>query len=76
LRLAINDLTERFPDQYNGTEFSERFEKICHELGVVLKSLSDHHQNNSNIQKQYIALIREFGELRKEILLANPLRVC
>jgi hypothetical protein len=47
LRLVINDLTQRFPDQYNGTEFSERFEKICHELDIVRKNLLDHPQNYS-----------------------------
>ena len=66
LKRAIDDLTKKFPNQYNGKKYSDRYES----LAVRLKSASNKTETE---RTQYIALAKEFGELRKEALLANPL---
>ncbi|MGL6226668.1 MAG: SUMF1/EgtB/PvdO family nonheme iron enzyme [Thermoguttaceae bacterium] len=61
LRLAIEDLSKRFPDQYNGQDYLKRlseFEKQYEQQKLGLLSLD---------------WAKRFAAFRKEVLLANPL---
>jgi len=70
LKRAIDDLTKKFPDHYDGTGFAKRYTKVITELEKYAKSKPE---NIAGDWDRYIATVREFGELRKEALLANPL---
>jgi len=66
LRRAIDDLTKKYPNQYAGKKFMDRYESLT----ARLKSAAF----KTEVERtQYIAWAKEFGELRKEALLANPL---
>ncbi|MCL2710875.1 MAG: SUMF1/EgtB/PvdO family nonheme iron enzyme [Planctomycetaceae bacterium] len=66
LKRAIEDLTKKYPDQYDGKKFMDRYEALT----ARLKSARTRTEAE---QTQYIALAKEYAELRKEALLANPL---
>ena len=66
LKRAIDHLSENFPDQYDGTKFLERYETLTAQLKSAPSKTDEE-------QARYIALAKEFGELRREALLANPL---
>ncbi|MDR3110498.1 MAG: hypothetical protein LBU65_12570, partial [Planctomycetaceae bacterium] len=70
LKLAIDDLTRKFPDQYDGKRFAARYEKFATELNSVMKNNAVKPPAG---QQSVIALLKSFGEFRKEALLANPL---
>ena len=66
LKRAIDDLTKKYPSQYDGKKFADRYETIV----AQLKSAPTKTEAE---QTRYIALAKEFAELRREALMANPL---
>ena len=66
LRRAINDLTNKFPDEYDGARFMARFE----ELDARLRAASYRTEAG---RAQYLEIAREYAEFRREALMANPL---
>ena len=66
LKRAIEDLTRKYPTQYNGKGFMDRY-------NVLTAQLKSATYKNEEEQARYIALARVFGGLRREALLANPL---
>ena len=66
LKRAIEDLSKKHPDKYEGGKFLARYEGIVAKLQAAPKSTETERQS-------YTALAKEFGELRREALLANPL---
>jgi len=66
LKRAINDLTQKHPDQYDGKKFSERYNSLTARLqSATTKTEAE--------RDAYLALAHEFAEFRREALLANPL---
>ncbi len=63
LKRAIDDLAKKYPEQYKGKEYLERYEASIKELSNIPKENPE----------EYFAAAKRFGELRKEALLANPL---
>ncbi|MDR2115894.1 MAG: hypothetical protein LBP87_05895, partial [Planctomycetaceae bacterium] len=70
IKRAINDLSKKFPDQYDGKHFLKLYEKYAAELPDTLKNLT---AKTPEEREKIISLIKEFGEFRKSALLANPL---
>ena len=66
LKRAIDDLTRKYPDQYAGARFMERYNTLT----TRLKSAPTKTEAE---QAQYIVLAQEFAEFRREALLASPL---
>ena len=66
VKRAIDDLTQKYPGQYDGKKFMERYNTLTERLkSAPAKTEAE--------QNQYIALMKEFAEFRREALLANPL---
>ncbi|MDR0392446.1 MAG: SUMF1/EgtB/PvdO family nonheme iron enzyme, partial [Planctomycetaceae bacterium] len=70
IKRAIDDLSKKFPDKYDGKHFAKLYEKYAAELPNALKNIS---AKNAEERKKTIALMKEFSEFRKSALLANPL---
>ncbi|MCL2005487.1 MAG: SUMF1/EgtB/PvdO family nonheme iron enzyme [Planctomycetaceae bacterium] len=66
LRRAINHLSEQFPDEYDGRPFLARFE-------ALIPRLTSARSQTAEEQARYLALAKEFADLRRDALLANPL---
>ncbi|MDR0704904.1 MAG: hypothetical protein LBF88_07940, partial [Planctomycetaceae bacterium] len=70
IKRAIDDLSKKFPDQYDGKRFTQLYEKYAAELSGVLKNIT---KKTPEEREKTVALIKEFNEFRKAALLANPL---
>ncbi|MDR3196877.1 MAG: SUMF1/EgtB/PvdO family nonheme iron enzyme [Planctomycetaceae bacterium] len=70
LKRAINDLAQKFPDQYDGKHFLTSYEKYSAGLSGILKNVA---AKTPEEREKIISLVKEFGEFRKTALLANPL---
>ncbi|MDR1483406.1 MAG: SUMF1/EgtB/PvdO family nonheme iron enzyme [Planctomycetaceae bacterium] len=71
IKLAINDLTKKFPNQYDGKKFMELYEKYAAALDNI------NWENVSNLtseeQEKILKTLKEFDQFRRDVLLANPL---
>jgi formylglycine-generating enzyme required for sulfatase activity len=70
IKRAIEDLSRKFPDQYDGNRFMRLYEKYAAQLSGVLKNIA---AKTPEEREKTVALLKEFGEFRKTALLANPL---
>ncbi len=66
LKRAIEDLSQKHPDSYDGKKYLTSYESI-------VASLNNATQSTKAAQEQYKTLAKEFAALRREALLANPL---
>ncbi|MBR5626322.1 MAG: hypothetical protein IKW74_01715, partial [Thermoguttaceae bacterium] len=62
LRLAIEYLTETYQDEYEGSDYLERWE-----------SFDKRFMETGSDFQEMISLTREYNEFRREVLLSNPI---
>ncbi|MDR0871596.1 MAG: SUMF1/EgtB/PvdO family nonheme iron enzyme [Planctomycetaceae bacterium] len=75
LKRAIDDLSKKYPGQYNGKEFTARYEKINSE-GLITEKTVSVSLTREDVEKNYekcLKAAKDFAQLRKDALLANPL---
>jgi formylglycine-generating enzyme required for sulfatase activity len=70
IKRAIDDLSKKFPDQYDGKHFTQLYEKYVAELSGALKNIT---AKTPEEREKTVSLIKQFSEFRKTALLANPL---
>ncbi|MDR0336213.1 MAG: hypothetical protein LBI18_03885, partial [Planctomycetaceae bacterium] len=71
LKLAIDDLSKKFPTQYDGKKYTELYNKYVTILDNI--NWSDAASLTIEEQDKIINTLKEFAQFRQEALLANPL---
>ncbi|MDR2641822.1 MAG: SUMF1/EgtB/PvdO family nonheme iron enzyme [Planctomycetaceae bacterium] len=71
LKLVINDLSKKFPNQYDGKKFTELYTKYSNALDDI--DWGNAINMTSEEQDKLINILKEFAQFRREVLLANPL---
>ncbi|MDR0337164.1 MAG: hypothetical protein LBI18_08755, partial [Planctomycetaceae bacterium] len=71
LKLAIDDLSKKFPNQYDGKKYTEQYNKYLTMLDEINWSSTD--TLTTDEQNKVANILKEFAQFRREALLANPL---
>ncbi|MDR1478291.1 MAG: SUMF1/EgtB/PvdO family nonheme iron enzyme [Planctomycetaceae bacterium] len=71
IKLAIDDLSKKYPDQFDGKKFQKSYEKFAAELEVL--NLDKAGSLSEADQEKIAKTLMEFAEFRRTVLLSNPL---
>lgn len=70
LRKAVKDIYSQFPKEYKAEKFRTELDKLSLEHSAITKRIKN---NEASTYKQLIDFLKRYEEVKKEVLLSNPL---